>query len=101
MMRGAGRDSMRVGARGRIAFTLVSCAMLLLSAQALQAMAASSSTTTTTTSAASNAAATPSSLLISVVPPELPADGGTYHAIVISLEGSGGTASLALNYTDV
>jgi hypothetical protein len=88
---------MRAGAGGGAAFALVSCAMLLLSAQALQAMGASSSTTSTTTTSA----ATPSSLLVSVVPPELPADGGTYHAIVISLVGSGGAASLALNDTDV
>lgn len=81
--------------------TLAVCVMMLLSTQAFQAMGAASSSTTTTSSSASasSAGGTPASLLVSVVPPDLPADGGTYPAIVVSLHNSAGSATLALNST--
>lgn len=37
----------------------------------------------------------PSQLSLSVIPPKLPADGKTYSAVVVSLEDSGGRASVA------
>lgn len=39
----------------------------------------------------------PRQLSISVVPPRLPADNGSYHAVVVSLLDSGGRASVALS----
>ena len=43
----------------------------------------------------------PPSLVLSVIPPKLPADGGAYPAVVVSLQSSTGKASLALNDTVV
>jgi hypothetical protein len=85
---------------------LVASSLLLLSMVALpSAIAApSTSSTTTTTSATSTTqsiSATPVALVLSVIPPKLPADGGSYPAIVLSLQSSTKAASLALNETVV
>ncbi len=93
---------MRARSRRGLVSTLAVCVVMLLSTQAFQAMAAASSTITTTTSSSapsSSAGGTPASLLVSVVPPDLPADGGTYQAVIVSLENSVGSATLALNAT--
>ncbi len=95
---------MKDRARGGAALALVACSLLVLSGLAYpHASAASTSTTTTTTSSAAAPAqgSTPEALFISVIPPKLPADGGTYPAIVVSLQSSAGKASLALNDTVV
>jgi hypothetical protein len=86
-----------------VLFTLAACFAVLLSLQVSpQALAASSTTTSTTSSAQAPAqGATPTALALSVVPPELPADGGSYPAVVVSLDSSAGKASLALNDTVV
>jgi hypothetical protein len=84
---------------------LVASSLLLLSMVALPsaiaASSTSSTTTTTTTSTTQSINATPVSLVLSVIPPKLPADGGSYPAIVLSLESSTNAASLALNETVV
>jgi len=84
--------------------TLAAASLLLLSMLALPpAVAASSTTTSTTTSRAStqSPSGTPVSLVLSVIPPKLPADGGSYPAIVLSLQSSTRSASLAINATVV
>ena len=84
--------------------TLAACSMLLLSMLALSsAVAASSTTTSTTTSTTStqSTSGTPVSLVLLVIPPKLPADGGSYPAIVLSLQSSTKAASLAINETVV
>ena len=86
-------------------FTFLACSMLVLSMMAYPpAMAAASSTTSSTTTSSAPApvlAAPPSALVLTVIPPKLPADGGSYPAIVVSLQSSAGKASLALNDTVV
>ncbi len=95
---------MKSYAGGALSRALSFAALLLLSILVFPgAMAASTSTTSTTTTTSSPAqshSATPTSLAISVIPPKLPADGGSYPAVVVYLESSGG-ASLALNDTVV
>ncbi|HVC26810.1 MAG TPA: Ig-like domain-containing protein [Nitrososphaerales archaeon] len=94
---------MKGRASGGLAFALVACSMMLLSTLASPASAASSTTTSTSASSAPSTTpgATPAALLLSVIPPELPADGGSYPAIAVSLQSSAGKASLALNDTVV
>lgn len=95
---------MRVRAKGGVVFTFVACSMLLLSVLALPHVTAASTTAASTTTSSAPAkvqAATPASLVLLVIPPKLPADGGSYPAIVVSLQSSAGTASLALNDTVV
>ncbi|MDA4115549.1 MAG: Ig-like domain-containing protein [Thaumarchaeota archaeon] len=95
---------MRGSARWARIFTLAASLLLLLSVMALPvtAAASSTSTTSTTSSTSSQTASTKAvSLVLSVIPPKLPADGGSYPAIVVSLQSGGGAASLALNDTAV
>ena len=96
---------MKGGARAGLAFTFLACSILVLSMLANPpAMAAASSSTSSTTTSPAPApvlAAPPSALVLTVIPPKLPADGGSYPAIVVSLQSSGGRASLALNDTVV
>ena len=82
---------------------IVACSMLLLSmlASPHAVAAAASSTTSSTTSFAAAPLAAPAALVLTVVPPELPADGGSYPAVVVSLESSAAKATLALNDTVV
>ncbi len=92
-------------ARGASVFTLVASSMLLLSVLASPHVLAASTTSTTASQTSSASAvvqpAAPASLVLSVIPPKLPADGGSYPAIVVSLQSSAGAASLALNDTVV
>jgi hypothetical protein len=81
--------------------TLAASSMLLLSVMALPATAAASSTSSTSTASSQTVSAKAVSLVLSVIPPQLPADGGSYPAIVASLQSAGGAASLALNDTVV
>jgi hypothetical protein len=94
---------MRDRARGGALFALIACSVLLVSSLVSSEASAVSSTTATTAAAASPPAqgATPASLFLSVVPPKLPADSGSYPSIVVSLQSSGGKASLALADTVV
>jgi hypothetical protein len=94
---------MKCRASRELVSTLAVCSMLLLSMVAYtQAAAAPSSTTSSTSSApAAVQLSTPTGIVLSVVPPELPADGGTYPAVVASLQSSTGKPSLALNDTVV
>ncbi len=90
-------------ASGGPAFTFLACSILVLSMLAYPPAnaAASSTTSSTTASAPAPLAAPPSALALTVIPPKLPADGGSYPAIVVSLQSSAGKASLALNDTVV
>lgn len=85
----------RFGARAALALAALSA--LLIGAVAFPAVGASTSTTTST----QTQGGIPVSLALTVIPPKLPADGGTYPALVVSLEGATGLASLALNNTVV
>ena len=95
---------MRGSVRWAGVFTLAVSSMLLLSAMALPATGAASSTSTTSTTSSSSSQAVSekaASLVLSVIPPKLPADGGSYPAVVVSLQSASGAASLALNDTVV
>lgn len=94
---------MKARASGGPVFAFLFCSILLLSTLAYPpALAAPKSSTTTSSSASAPApAAPPSGLVLTVIPPKLPADGESYPAIVVSLESSAGTPSLALNETVV
>jgi len=96
---------MKGRANGGPVFTFLACTILVLSMLAYPpAMAAASSATSSTTTSSASApalAAPPSALALTVIPPELPADGGSYPAIVVALQSSAGKASLALNDTVV
>ena len=90
--------------RAREGATLaVSCGLLLLTGMALPLAAGAPTTTTTTTATAApqGPSGAPTGLVLSVIPPRLPADGGSYGAIVVSLQAAGGEPSLALNDTSV
>ncbi|MDG6978132.1 MAG: Ig-like domain-containing protein [Nitrososphaerota archaeon] len=54
-----------------------------------------------TSASSSQAPSLASSLSISAVPPALPVGGGSYPALVVSLEGPGGAPSIAVNATVV
>jgi len=87
-----------------LVLTFVACSMFLLSSSSFSPAGAISSTTSSTTTSSAPApvqAGTPAALVLTVIPPELPADGGSYPAIVVSLRSSAGKASLALNDTVV
>ena len=97
---------MKVRARAGLVFTILSSSILLISVFAFPQVAALSTTTATTSTTTSSSTvqaqgATPASLVLSVIPSKLPADGGSYPAIVVSLTSSAGKASLALNDTVV
>jgi len=86
---------------GRATLAIVALSLLVLSGLVYPQVMAASTSTSTTTSTAQVQGSAPESLLVSVVPPKLPADGGSYPAIVVSLQSSAGKASLALNDTVV
>ena len=94
---------MRGVARRGTASTLLACLVLVISALALPQVDAATATTTSATAPSSPPpqAAAPASLVLTVIPPKLPADGGSYRAIVISLQGSTGKAVLATGDTTV
>jgi hypothetical protein len=77
---------------------LFALSFLLLCSGLAVSHASAVTTSTTTTTAAQPAQA---SLALSVLPPKLPADGGSYPAVVVSLTDAGGNASLALTDTTV
>ena len=81
--------------------TVVTCSILLLSGFGFSLVSAATTTTTTAAAGAPAPGAGPSALVVSIVPPKLPADGGTYPAVVVSLQTTGGKASLAVNDTVV
>jgi hypothetical protein len=90
---------MRVRSSGAAVFTSVACFLLLFSILDPGLVTAASTTTTSATAAAQVQASPPASLLLTVVPSKLPADGGSYPAIVVSLQTSAGKPSLAANDT--
>jgi hypothetical protein len=92
---------MRVRSSGAVVFTSVVCSLLLFSVLD-PGLVTAASTTTSTTAAVAPApvlASPPASIVLTIVPPKLPADGGSYPAIVVSLLTSAGKPSLAANDT--
>lgn len=81
--------------------TLLVLVALSLSLSAYLPVLAASTSTTSTTTTTQPPAATPSALVLTTIPPRLPADGGIYPAVVVSLSSSTGQPSLALNGTVV
>lgn len=87
--------------KGGVPRLLALAILALLSASSLGVSHALAASTTSTTATTSTAPLFPTSLAISVIPPKLPADGGSYPALVVAVETSTGTPALALNDTVV
>jgi hypothetical protein len=78
------------------------CSAILLSMLATPPVHAASSTTTSTVAQTPTAPPQPpASLAIFVVPPLLPADGGSYPAVVVSLLAASGRPTISLKDTQV
>ena len=87
--------------RKGVALTSMLLVLALLSFSAADGATTSTTTTSSTPPVSTQGGGAASSLVISIVPPKLPADGGSYPVVVVSLADASGGASLAVRDTPV